>query len=62
MAIKSYKKAIELNPTFIEAWNNLGLSYTFKDDFKESIKCYEEALNLQEEDAVLYENLAFSYS
>ena len=36
--------------------------YSLIRDFKESIKSYKEALNLQEEDAVLYENLAFSYT
>jgi superkiller protein 3 len=54
--------ATEIDPSFIEAWNNLGLSYTFTEDFKASIKCYEEALKLQVDDAVLCENLAFSYS
>jgi tetratricopeptide (TPR) repeat protein len=62
LAIKCYKKATELKPNFIEAWNNLGLSYTFTGEYKQSIKCYEEALKFQKEDVALYENLAFSYS
>ena len=31
-------------------------------EFKKSIDAYEKALSLQEEDVVLYENLAFSYT
>jgi len=61
LAIESYRQAVNINPQYVEAWNNLGLAYTFNEDFKESIECYEEALKFELEDPVLYDNIGFSY-
>jgi Flp pilus assembly protein TadD len=39
-AIKSYKRAIELDPTFAKAYNNLGSAYKNTRQFTAAIVCY----------------------
>ena len=47
-AIKCYSKAIELNPDFIPAWNNLGLSLLKLGKIDEAKKCNEKIRKLNE--------------
>ena len=44
-AIKKYKKAIELKPSFLEAYNNLGISLQLKDQ-KAAIESFRKALEI----------------
>jgi len=46
-AIQFYKKAIELNPEYAEAWRNLGEAYRDKGFLNEAISSYKKAINLE---------------
>ena len=39
-----WQQAVELDPTYAEAWNNLGIGYEQLGRFKEAREAYEEAL------------------
>jgi tetratricopeptide (TPR) repeat protein len=45
-AIDAFKKAIELEPTYAEAYYNLGLTYEFLSDFNNAKLNYQQALKL----------------
>jgi tetratricopeptide (TPR) repeat protein len=46
-AIKNYKSAIDIDPSFIDAWNNLGLVYLKIGKIDEAKKCHETIDNLK---------------
>ncbi|MDA8905988.1 tetratricopeptide repeat protein [Candidatus Thioglobus sp.] len=46
-AIKSFKKAITLNPNYAEAHYNLGVAFQRTRQIDEAIECYEEAINIK---------------
>lgn len=48
IALKFYAKAIELNPGFIEAWNNLGLSFLKIGKIEEARRCNEKVRELKQ--------------
>ncbi len=56
-AIGWYKKALEYQPSFAEAWNNLGLVYTKQDKRKEAYAAFQKALLYNPGLAVAYANL-----
>jgi len=45
-AIQAYQKVIEMDPTYIEAFNNLGLIYLEIGDFDRALKNYERAIEI----------------
>ena len=47
---KCFKKALELDESYQEAWLNLGIFYKRKNRFKDAIHCLEKALELNAED------------
>ncbi len=44
-AIKQFKKAIEFDPSYAAAYNNLGLTYLKIGDYSEAINTYERIIN-----------------
>ncbi len=46
-AIRSYRAAIELQPGFVRAHNNLGNIYALREDYDEAIKYYRFVIRLQ---------------
>lgn len=52
-----YKKAIEMKPDFIGAYNNLGVVYEKKNDTDSAIKCYQEAIKIAPDYIDAYCNL-----
>ncbi len=44
-AIKQFRKAIEFDSNYTEAYNNLGLTYIRIGEYKEAVKTYEEIIN-----------------
>ncbi|TFG08383.1 MAG: tetratricopeptide repeat protein [Promethearchaeota archaeon] len=50
--IESYKKLIETNQDDPKLWINLGYIYEYKNDKKEALKCYEEALRIDPNNAL----------
>jgi tetratricopeptide (TPR) repeat protein len=45
MAIDNYKKAVEMQPGYVTAWNNLGDAFEKGRDWKNAYNAYSEALS-----------------
>lgn len=60
-AIKEFKKAIEADPNFALAYNNLGEVYAFLEMYKEAIHEYERALEISQELSEVHFNMVISY-
>ena len=56
-AIQAYQKAIELNPTYIEAYNNLGIIYQELGDFGRALETYQKATEINPQYEKAYNNL-----
>ncbi len=61
-AIAAYKKAIDVDPKFIEAYNNIGNTYRDMNQPQEAITWYEKAIQVDPGFAYPYTNLAGLYS
>ena len=55
-----YKRALQLNPRYIEAANNLANIYFKKRGYKEAISYYEKALFIDPTFAMSYYNIALA--
>lgn len=56
--IEAFKKAIDLQPIFPNAWNNLGAFYSDLAQDEDAIRCYETAINQDPDNFQLHFNLA----
>ena len=56
-AIQAYQKAIELNPAYIEAYNNLGIIYQELGDFSGAFETYQKAIEINPQYEKAYNNL-----
>jgi type IV pilus biogenesis/stability protein PilW len=45
-AAQAYQKAIEIDPTYIEAYNNLGIIYQEIGDFNKALEAYQKAIEI----------------
>ena len=45
LAVENYRKAVELQPGYVTAWNNLGDAHERKQNWSDALKAYEEALS-----------------
>jgi len=61
LAVKSYKKAISIDPEYAKAHYNLGDAYHHQNKHKESIKSYKKSLEIDPEYAEAYNNLGNIY-
>jgi tetratricopeptide (TPR) repeat protein len=59
-AIQYFKKAVEIDPTYYEAWNNMGISFSKLDLQDEAIGCYDKALELNPLHTSIWHNKALS--
>eukprot|EP00122_Pirum_gemmata_P015928 Pgem_evm1s14886 len=41
-AFSFYKKALQINPEFIDAWKNLALAYVGQNDNVNAVECYKK--------------------
>ena len=60
-AIQHYKAAIELNPEFLEAHNNLGNLYLESSLFEQAIEHFRQALNLDQKALFVRNNLGVAF-
>ncbi len=50
-AMMRWQRAIEIDPTYAEAWNNLGIAFEHEGRFDEAREAYETALDLDPKDS-----------
>jgi Tfp pilus assembly protein PilF len=51
-----WEKAVELDPTYAQAWNNLAIAYEHEGKFEEARKAYEKALELDPKNLLIRQN------
>jgi tetratricopeptide (TPR) repeat protein len=61
LAIEYYQKAIDLNPNYAMAYNNMGNAYYGQENYKEAIRCYQKAIDLNPNYATAYNNMGNAY-
>ena len=55
-ALYRWQKAVELDPTYAAAWNNLAIAYEHDGKFDEAKKAYEKALQLDPKNLMIRQN------
>ena len=56
-SIVYHKKALDIDPDYVEALVNLGIVYRLTSDFDEAEKCYMKAMSINPEDPELHASL-----
>ena len=51
-----WQKAVELDPTYPAAWNNLAIAYEQQGNFTDAQKAYEKALQLDPKNMMIRQN------
>jgi tetratricopeptide (TPR) repeat protein len=59
IAERSYRSTVKRFPTFLRAWDNLGILYYTSSRFPEAIECFAKALALGDRDQATYGLLAY---
>jgi len=60
-AIEYYEKALKEDPSFVFAWDNLGLNYRRLNNFDKAIECYEKSLKIDPTGQMPLQNIAVAY-
>ena len=55
-AVYRWEKAVQLDPTYAEAWNDLGIGYEQEGKFDEARKSYEKAIALDPKNLLIRQN------
>jgi Flp pilus assembly protein TadD len=55
-ALYRWQKAVELDPTYAAAWNNLAIAYEHEGRFEEANQAYEKALQLDPKNLLIRQN------
>lgn len=55
-AMYRWQKAVELDPSYAAAWNNLAIAYEHEGKFDEAKKAYERALQLDPKNLMIRQN------
>jgi Tfp pilus assembly protein PilF len=51
-----WQKAVELDPTYSAAWNNLAIAYEQQGNFEQAEKAYQRAVALDPKNAMIRQN------
>jgi tetratricopeptide (TPR) repeat protein len=60
-AIAHLKKALEIDPAFVEAHNNLGARYLVLQQYERALEEFQKALALDDRATLVYPNMAIAY-
>ena len=55
-ALYRWQKAVELDPNYAAAWNNLAIAYEQQGDFEKAAKAYETAVKIDPENLMIRQN------
>jgi superkiller protein 3 len=55
-ALYRWQKAVQLDPTYAAAWNNLAIAYEHEGKFEDAKKAYEKALELDPKNVMIRQN------
>ena len=62
LIVKHYKQGLKIDPTYSNAWNNLGITYVLVyKSIVQGIGCFENAIKYDSTDCETYFNLGFAY-
>ena len=61
-AIEKFQRAVEIDPNFAFAWDNLGISYRKKKDYNKAIESYLKSLTIYPEGRLPLLNIAITYN
>jgi tetratricopeptide (TPR) repeat protein len=61
-AISKFKKAVEIDPKFAFAWDNLGISYRKNQEYDKAIAAYMKSLEIYPEGRLPLLNIAIAYN
>ena len=51
-----WEKAVEIDPSYAAAWNNLGIAYEQQGQFDEAKKAYDKAIKLDPNNEMIQQN------
>ena len=60
-AIKTYQNAIRLEPTYAEAYQQMGLAYASLNQYPEAVKAFQEVIRLRPQSSLAQGNLGAAY-
>lgn len=60
-AVDYFKKAVEEDPEFAFAWDNLGVNYRRLDNYDKAIECYNKSLEIDPNGMMPLQNIAVAY-
>ena len=55
-AMYRWEKAVQLDPTYAAAWNNLGIGYEHEGKFDEARQAYDKAVTLDPKNLLIRQN------
>ena len=55
-ALYRWARAVEIDPTYAAAWNNLGIAYEHEGLFSQALEAYEKALDLDPSNEMIQQN------
>ena len=55
-ALYRWQKAVELDPSYAAAWNNLAIAYEHEGKFEDAKKAYEKAIQLDPKNLMIRQN------
>jgi len=61
-AIKKFTKAVEIDPKFAFAWDNLGISYRKNNQYDKAIEAYQKSLEIYPQGRLPLLNTAITYN